>query len=394
MTRDGRRRDPQPLPPLRPGQRLQPGDRRRASSCRRAPSRPSTATGSPRSSRSRTATARLDTCAHGLRRPQRSPTATPSSRAACPGSAAPGSSPAGAPGTTWSPSASPSDDAAGVRRPAGQARARPRPRAQPHAHRACAAASAADMTFTEDFESGVDEHEDAQRPRRRDALPAARRARLVAHDRRASTTTRDDAAARRQLPQRRRAARTRPTTTSASASDEVAGHAGARGARPLAAPGADAAAVRRARARRRLRAARPRDQRDASRSTSQDRPDEGLLPARPLSYDAKRSHTRYGAWLLDRFPLGSRLDVEAGLRFDQSRINEIGELTPRLSLSARVPRPTRLRAAFGVHTQSPGYEKLFQADYALDLSEGPAASSTTSARATRRRPRARPGAGT
>ncbi len=99
-----------------------------------------------------------------------------------------------------------------------------------------------------------------------------------------------------------------------------------------------------------------------------DRPDEGLRQT-SLSYDAKRSHVRYGGWLLDRFHLGSRIDVEAGLRFDESRINEIRELMPRLSLNARITSSTRLRAAYGVHTQSPGYEKLLQADYALDLSQ-------------------------
>jgi len=42
---------------------------------------------------------------------------------------------------------------------------------------------------------------------------------------------------------------------------------------------------------------------------------------------------------------------------------------PRLSITARPASGTRLRAAFGVHTQSPGYDKLFQGDYAVDLSQ-------------------------
>ncbi len=100
----------------------------------------------------------------------------------------------------------------------------------------------------------------------------------------------------------------------------------------------------------------------------QGRPDEGLRQS-SLNYDARRSYLRYGAWLYDRFHLGGRLDVEAGLRYDDSRINEVRELTPRLSATLRLSSATRLRAAFGVHTQSPGYEKLFQADYALDLSQ-------------------------
>ncbi len=111
--------------------------------------------------------------------------------------------------------------------------------------------------------------------------------------------------------------------------------------------------------------------REALRIEVGGRPEEGLRRA-DYSYDAKDSYLRYGAWLYDRFPLGSRVEVEAGLRFDESRINEIRELTPRLSVSARLTDTARLHAAFGIHTQSPGYEKLFQGDYSVDLShQGP-----------------------
>jgi outer membrane receptor for ferrienterochelin and colicin len=96
------------------------------------------------------------------------------------------------------------------------------------------------------------------------------------------------------------------------------------------------------------------------------RPDEGLRPF-TYSHDATRTHSREGAWLIDRAHLAGWLDLEAGLRYDRSRLNGRRELMPRLSLTARPAAGTRLRAAFGIHTQSPGYEKLLQADYAIDL---------------------------
>jgi hypothetical protein len=104
------------------------------------------------------------------------------------------------------------------------------------------------------------------------------------------------------------------------------------------------------------------------RLTLQNRPNEGLWRY-DLSHDASRSHERYGAWLVDKVRLAGWLDVEAGLRYDRSNMNDIDELTPRLSLTVRPSARTRLRAAYGEHTQSPGYEKLFQADYIIDLSE-------------------------
>ena len=102
--------------------------------------------------------------------------------------------------------------------------------------------------------------------------------------------------------------------------------------------------------------------------TLSNRPEEGLRVV-TTTFDAKRSYQRYGAWLIDRMRLANWLDLVAGLRYDESRFNAIGELMPRLSITARPASGTRLRAAFGVHTQSPGYDKLFQGDYAVDLSQ-------------------------
>ncbi len=83
---------------------------------------------------------------------------------------------------------------------------------------------------------------------------------------------------------------------------------------------------------------------------------------------ANRGDRRYGAWAIQRMNLGSRLEVEAGVRFDRSELNGRNELGPRVSGTLRLGDNTRLRAAFGIHTQSPGYEKLAQSDYVLDFS--------------------------
>ena len=62
------------------------------------------------------------------------------------------------------------------------------------------------------------------------------------------------------------------------------------------------------------------------------------------------------------------LSLEAGLRLDWSGVNRRATLSPR----ARRDRSgsgatTRLRAGGGLFTQSPGYEKLIQSDYFVDL---------------------------
>lgn len=80
----------------------------------------------------------------------------------------------------------------------------------------------------------------------------------------------------------------------------------------------------------------------------------------------KRS-TRAGAWLQDAWQIGSRAAVQAGLRWD--RPGSTGEmlLSPRVSASLFLAPSRRIRGAIGRYTQSPGYEKLAQSDYLLDL---------------------------
>lgn len=84
--------------------------------------------------------------------------------------------------------------------------------------------------------------------------------------------------------------------------------------------------------------------------------------------NSEREDTRIGAWLLDCVRLGSRLEVEAGLRLDHSTINGEAEIEPRFQASLELAEGTHLRLAAGRHTQSPGYEKLVSADYLMDLS--------------------------
>jgi len=88
----------------------------------------------------------------------------------------------------------------------------------------------------------------------------------------------------------------------------------------------------------------------------------------PDELDSSITSTRAGAWLQDRFRVGSRLTVEGGLRFDWSGVNRESTLSPRFGATLWLNDATRLRAGGGLFTQSPGYEKLVQADYFVDLS--------------------------
>ncbi len=88
----------------------------------------------------------------------------------------------------------------------------------------------------------------------------------------------------------------------------------------------------------------------------------------PDAIDSGRADTRLGAFVQDQWHPARRLRVDAGLRWDRSTSNEKSYVSPRLSLAWSLTGATRLRAALGVHTQSPGYEKLAQSDYFADLS--------------------------
>jgi TonB dependent receptor/Carboxypeptidase regulatory-like domain/TonB-dependent Receptor Plug Domain len=92
----------------------------------------------------------------------------------------------------------------------------------------------------------------------------------------------------------------------------------------------------------------------------------------PSLLDSSRSAWRAGAWLTDRWTLTPRLRAEPGLRLDWSGLAGEVVASPRLALVADVTSSMRLRVAGGLFTQSPGYEKLLQSDYFVDLSDADA----------------------
>jgi hypothetical protein len=87
----------------------------------------------------------------------------------------------------------------------------------------------------------------------------------------------------------------------------------------------------------------------------------------PDSLQSLRDVSRGGLWLLDRWQAAPALALEGGVRLDRSGINGDTQLSPRVSTTWSLNSRTRVRAAAGRYTQSPGYEKLVQSDYVLDL---------------------------
>jgi hypothetical protein len=90
----------------------------------------------------------------------------------------------------------------------------------------------------------------------------------------------------------------------------------------------------------------------------------GIFPER---IDDARRTTRGGAWIEDRVQLSRSVTLVPGLRWDWSGLNGHASLSPRLRGVAALGSATRLTAAAGLYTQSPGYEKVLQADHFTDL---------------------------
>lgn len=88
--------------------------------------------------------------------------------------------------------------------------------------------------------------------------------------------------------------------------------------------------------------------------------------ALPAVLDSNARARRAGAWVTDRWALTPRLQLEPGVRVDWSGLAAEVLVSPRLALSATAAG-VRWRAAGGLFTQSPGYEKLLQSDYFVDL---------------------------
>ena len=95
-----------------------------------------------------------------------------------------------------------------------------------------------------------------------------------------------------------------------------------------------------------------------------------LGAALPSHLDSSRQARRVGAWIKDRWHLGSRVVFEPGVRLDHSSITRAVTVSPRVSASLQVGSAWRVDGAVRAHAQSPGYEKMLQSDYFVDLSPG------------------------
>jgi hypothetical protein len=87
----------------------------------------------------------------------------------------------------------------------------------------------------------------------------------------------------------------------------------------------------------------------------------------PSQLDSNLDSRRVGAWLIDRYRVAKWLSIEPGLRLDWSSVTDEAIVSPRVSANLALRPNLRLRAATGLFTQSPGYEKLLQSDYFVDL---------------------------
>ncbi len=82
-----------------------------------------------------------------------------------------------------------------------------------------------------------------------------------------------------------------------------------------------------------------------------------------------KDYYRADIYVQDRMKLSEKLFVQFGTRLDYFAINKKAYLSPRLNLSFAVDKVTTVRGGSGLYYQSPGYEKLFDAQVFYDLSE-------------------------
>jgi hypothetical protein len=88
----------------------------------------------------------------------------------------------------------------------------------------------------------------------------------------------------------------------------------------------------------------------------------------PDLLDSSADTARAAAWIEDDVKLGSRVRLAGGIRADWNDLTGETLASPRARATIELSTRTRIRAAAGRYTQSPGYEKLLQADYFVDLS--------------------------
>jgi hypothetical protein len=88
----------------------------------------------------------------------------------------------------------------------------------------------------------------------------------------------------------------------------------------------------------------------------------------PSELDSEFDSTRSAVYLQHRGEVGGRLFLSTGLRLEHSGSGTGAALSPRLQAVYAFGSSWRLKAGAGLHSQSPGYEKLLHSDYFLDLS--------------------------
>ena len=87
----------------------------------------------------------------------------------------------------------------------------------------------------------------------------------------------------------------------------------------------------------------------------------------PSLLRSTRDTTRAALWFQDRYQPRAGVRLEPGLRIDHSGLSGETIVSPRLGIRVDLTPRTRLRGAIGRYTQSPGYEKLLQSNYFVDL---------------------------
>jgi hypothetical protein len=83
--------------------------------------------------------------------------------------------------------------------------------------------------------------------------------------------------------------------------------------------------------------------------------------------DSRLDATRGALWASGHLSLGGRLVLEPALRLERSSVNRATTPSPRLHASLTLGAGTQLRAAAGRLVQTPGYEKVLQSEYFVEL---------------------------
>lgn len=92
------------------------------------------------------------------------------------------------------------------------------------------------------------------------------------------------------------------------------------------------------------------------------------IPPLPESFENGVEYFRAGMYAQDNIRLTKELTLQPGARFDYYAVLSKAYVAPRFSASYALSPATTVRGAWGIYYQSPGYEKLFDAQVFLDFS--------------------------